>query len=322
VITCREVREGVLGQERAFDAAAVVRARAEGRHVWLDVTDPGAEELQGLQQTFGLHELSVEDSLMWGQRSKVEFYADYVFVVLHGLALDAQDRLVDSEIHLFASSSGYVITVRRRPVFDVDPVARRMARDRELATEGIGFLLYLILDEIVDGYLSVVDRFEDLSDDVEDRVFREEDDDDVQEAIFRLKREVVRFRRIAMPVREVVDLLNESGGVVTPTLRPYYRDVLDHVIRATELIDNIRDLLTAALESLLARVSNRLNEVMKQLTAWAGIILVPTLIAGVYGMNFEHMPELSWTLGYPLALGTMLAAAGILYVMFRRRGWL
>jgi magnesium transporter len=322
VITCREVQHGALGEERRFDREAVERARAEGRHVWLDVTDPDADELRELQRTFGLHELAIEDTLNWGQRSKVEFYSDYVFIVLHGLALDADDRLVDSEIHLFASSTGYVITVRRPPVFDVGPVARRTARDPELAAEGIGFLLYLILDEIVDGYLLVVDRFEDLSDDVEDRVFQEEGESDVQETIFRLKREVVRFRRIAMPVREVVDLLNEAAGVVTPALRPYYRDVLDHVIRATELIDNIRDLLTSALESLLARVSNRLNDVMKQLTAWAGIILVPTLIAGIYGMNFEHMPELSWAFGYPLALGTMLAAGGLLYVMFRRRGWL
>jgi magnesium transporter len=322
VITCREVHQGVLGEERRFDREAVGRARAEGRHVWLDVTDPDADELRELQRTFGLHELAIEDTVNWGQRSKVEFYPEYVFVVLHGLALDADDRLVDSEIHLFASSTGYVITVRRPPVFDIGPVALRMKRDPELAAEGIGFLLYLILDEIVDGYLLVVDRFEDLSDDVEDRVFREEGESDVQETIFRLKREVVRFRRIAMPVREVIDLLNEAAGVVTPALRPYYRDVLDHVIRASELIDNIRDLLTSALESLLARVSNRLNDVMKQLTAWAGIILVPTLIAGIYGMNFEHMPELSWVFGYPLALGTMLAAAGLLYVMFRRRGWL
>jgi magnesium transporter len=207
-------------------------------------------------------------------------------------------------------------------VFDIDPVKKRMRADRQLAQEGIGFPLYLILDEIVDGYLAAVDRFEDLSDDIEDRVFEEEGVGDVQEDIFRLKREVVRFRRLAMPVREVVDLLHESSGCVTEALRPYYRDVLDHVIRATEFTDNIRDLLTSALESQLAQVSNRLNVVMKHLTGWAAIILVPTLIAGVYGMNFHHMPELSWTVGYPLALGTMLVSAVVLYVVFKRRDWL
>jgi magnesium transporter len=322
MMTCRLFEGGALGHERRFDPGVIAQSLAAGNHVWLDVTDPSADELHDLQTAFGLHELAIEDTMRWDQRSKLELYDDYVFVVLHGLSLDARDRLVDSEIHLFASSRGYVVTVRREPLFDLTPVVRRMRGHRDLTTEGVAYLLYVILDEVVDGYLSVVDRFEDLSDDVEDRVFEEDGEAEVQEAIFRLKREVVRFRRLAMPVREVVDLLYESGGIVTPPLRPYYRDVLDHVIRASELIDNIRDLLSSALDAQLARVSNRLNEVMKQLTAWAGIILVPTLIAGIYGMNFEHMPELSWTVGYPLALATMLLAAGALYVMFKRRGWL
>jgi magnesium transporter len=322
MITCREVQDGELGEEREFDPDAIDRAVGDGRHLWLDVTDPGPEELGRLQRAFGLHELSIEDSLRWGQRSKLEFYADYVFVVVHGLRLDGGDRLVDSEVHLFAAPKGYVITVRREPMFDFGPVVRRMRGDRQLAREGIGFPLYLILDEIVDGYLAVVDRFEDLSDDIEDRVFEEEGEAGVQEDIFRLKRQVVGFRRLAMPVREVVDLLHESPGVVTQPLRPYFRDVLDHVIRASEFIDNIRDLLTSALESQLAQVSNRLNVVMKHLTAWAAIILVPTLIAGIYGMNFEHMPELSWRIGYPVALGTMVVSGAILYTLFKKRDWL
>jgi magnesium transporter len=322
VITCREVHEGVLGEERPFDRRAIADALSAGHHLWLDVTDPAPEELEELQRLFGLHELAIEDSLRWGQRAKLEFYADYVFVVVHGLRLDADDRLVDSELHLFASPKGYVITIRREPMFDMHPVARRLRDGPDLLREGIGFPLYVILDEIVDGYLQVVDRFEDLSDDVEDRVFRDDGEGDVQADIFRLKREVVQFRRLAMPVREVVDLLHESAGVVTPALRPYYRDVLDHVIRASEFVDNIRDLLTSALEARLAQVSNRLNVVMKHLTAWAGIILVPTLIAGIYGMNFRHMPELSWAIGYPLAIGMMLLAAGVLYLVFKRRDWL
>ena len=316
------MKQGVLGEDDPFDPAEVERALETGARVWLDVTDPGPEELEALQRTFGLHALSIEDSLRWGQRAKLEFYADYVFVVLHGLRLDADDVLVDSELHLFASTRGYVITVRREPILDLEPVVRRMRGDRALASEGIGFPLYLMLDEIVDGYLAVVDRFEDLSDDIEDRVFSDEGEADVQQDIFRLKRSVVHFRRLAMPVREVVDLLHESSGVVTPALAPYYRDVLDHVIRATEFVDNIRDLLTSALESQLAQVSNRLNVVMKHLTAWAAIVLVPTLIAGIYGMNFRDMPELSWSYGYPLAIGTMVLSGAVLYLIFKRRDWL
>jgi magnesium transporter len=180
----------------------------------------------------------------------------------------------------------------------------------------------VLLDEIVDGYLDVVERLEDLADDVEEEVFEEEVAEGLQERIFVLKRRTVRFRRAVSPMREVIDLLHEREDVVTRSLAPYYRDVLDHVLRALELIDNIRELLTTALEARIAQTSNRLNIVMKKLSAWAGIILVPTLIAGIYGMNFTHMPELSWRYGYPLALAVMLLSSGILYVMFKRRDWL
>lgn len=322
MIACRLYRNGALEREGPFELEAVDVAIRSGGWAWLDVIEPTPEELSLLQERFSLHELSVEDSLRWGQRSKLEFYPDYVFLVLHGLSLDERDELVDSELHLFAGRAAWVITVRREPLVATGRVGDRVATEHDLGREGIGFLLYVILDEVVDGYLACVDRFEDLSDDLEDRVFGEEDEGAVQEDIFRLKRRVVTFRRLAQPAREVIDLLTESGGVVTTPLRPYYRDVLDHVIRATELIDNIRDLLTTALESQLAQVSNRLNTVMKQLSAWAAIILIPTLIAGIYGMNFRHMPELSWTVGYPAAIGMMLAAAGTLYVVFKRRDWL
>ncbi len=186
----------------------------------------------------------------------------------------------------------------------------------------------MLLDEVVDGYLDVIDRLEDLSDEVEERVFGDDVAEDLQEELFRLKRKVVRFRRAVAPMREVLDLLGESE-VVTPPLVPYYRDVQDHVIRAIELTDNIRELLTSALEARLAQISNRLaeasnrmNVVMKHLSGWAAIILVPTLIAGIYGMNFRHMPELGWQIGYPFALATMAVSALILYRVFKKRDWL
>ena len=323
MITYHDVHEGIAGETRAFDPDAVGRALRDGVRIWVDVRDPSADELAELQRVFGLHELAIEDTLRWDQRAKLEFYPDYLFIVAHALALDDRDELLDREVHLFAAPGRYVISVRRDPTFELDGVVHRLRGNPGLAGEGIGFPLYVILDEIVDEYLKVVDRFEDLSDDIEDRVFAEEEAAmRVQQDIFRLKRHVVRFRRLASPLREVVDLLNEAPEVVTNALRPYYRDVLDHVIRATEFCDNIRDLLTSALESQLAQVSNRLNVAMRQMTAWAGIILVPTLIAGVYGMNFEHMPELSWVFGYPFALGLMLASALVLYAVFKRKGWL
>ncbi|HKZ75033.1 MAG TPA: magnesium/cobalt transporter CorA [Actinomycetota bacterium] len=326
MITCRIYRDGVLDEEKPFVPAAVEAARSSGGYAWLDAVEPTDDELRTLQDTFELHPLSVEDSSRWGQRSKVEVYSDYVFLVAHGLRLDDDDRLIDSEVHLFARKDSHLITVRRKPLFDFPSVVQRAKGEHRMPQEGVGFLLYLLLDEIVDGYLDAIDRLEDLGDDIEERASREDSDrgasDDLAADIFRLRQLVVRFRRLAVPMREVVDLLMEAPGIVTDVLAPYYRDVLDHVIRVTELSDNVRDLLTSARELQLAQISNRLNVVMKQLTAWAAIILIPTLIAGVYGMNFEHMPELSWRLGYPMALGLMAGAAFLLYLVFKKQDWL
>jgi magnesium transporter len=329
VITCRLYRDGHLEEERPYDGAIVDDAERDGGHkLWVDVVDPTEAELAELGSRFSLHPLAVEDSMRWGQRSKAEFFPDHVFLAAHAVDLDASHEIVDREVHVFAGWNRYVITVRRQPLFDFEVARHRLAGEHGLPREGIGFILYLLLDEIVDGYLDTLEELEDLADDVEDRVSDEETVADQVRSqrlaadIFQTRQAVVRFRRLALPMREVVDLLIDTPGIVTPELTPYYRDVLDHVIRATELVDNVRDLLTSARELQLAQVSNRLNVVMKKLTAWAGIILVPTLIAGIYGMNFAHMPELSWTVGYPLALGMMAASALVLYLVFRRRDWL
>ncbi len=242
--------------------------------------------------------------------------------MLHGLKIDDGDELVDSELHLFAGQQFYLLTIRRKPLFEFRRAVERASRDAGIVREGIGFHLYLLLDEVVDEYLDVVDRLEDLSDDAEERVFRDEAQEGLQEVLFRLKRKVVRLRRAAAPMREVLDLLAESPDIVTPPLLPYYRDVQDHVIRTIELVDNIRELLSSALEARLAQASNRLNLVVKQLSGWAAIILIPTLIAGIYGMNFQHMPELDWKLGYPFSLAVMGLSAYVLYRVFKRRDWL
>jgi len=325
VITSRIYRDGELKEEASFDPTDVEACRAAGdqRMIWIDVVDPTDDELSLLQRTLGLHELSVEDSRRWGQRSKVEFYPKYVFLVVHGVRIDEGGELVDSELHAFAGEQFYLLTIRRAPLLEFHKTVERTGRISHLSSEGIGYPLYLMLDEIVDGYLDVVERLEDQADEVEEEVFSEEEEvEGLQERIFRTKRKVVVFRRAVAPLREVIDLLDEHGALVTQALVPYYRDVLDHVIRSQEMIDNIRELLTGALDVRMAQASNRLNIVMKQLSAWAAIILIPTLIAGIYGMNFRHLPELDWKLGYPFALGIMAASAFTLYRVFRRRGWL
>lgn len=328
MITCRVFKDGELKHEIPFDREAIEGARRDDRRVWVDAIDPTDDELTELQRTLDLHDLAVEDSRKWGQRAKVDFYPQHLFLVAHGINLNERDEIVDHEVHLFAGGGYFVLTVRREPLFDFGKTGERFVSAPDLSSEGIGFLLYVILDEIVDGYLDAIERFEDLSDDVEDAVALDQDDPrgertrTLARTIFRLRQQVVRFRRLTSPMREVVDLLLETQAIVTQPLVPYFRDVLDHVIRSMELNDNVRDLLTSARELQLAQVSNRLNVVMKKLTAWAAIILIPTLIAGIYGMNFTHMPELRWTFGYPFAIGLMAASAGLLYWMFRKRDWL
>jgi magnesium transporter len=322
MLTCHLYRGGLVQEEGCDPARAAELLEDPDVRLWVDARDPDEGELELLRKQFGLHPLSIEDAVHWNQRSKVEIFERYIAVVVHALDLDDDDELVDCEIHLFVGDR-FFITVRGRPVFDLAPVRERVQRSPELMTAGGAFVLYALLDEVVDGYLSVVERLEDLSDDVEDRVFQDDDGESTaQQEIFRLKRRVVAFRRLVVPLREVVDLVQEQPGFVGPVLAPYYRDVLDHVMRTIEFVDNIRDLLSTALSAQLAQVSNRLNVVMKKLSSWAAIVLVPTLIAGIYGMNFRHMPELTWQLGYPLALGMMLAAALLLYRGFKKRGWL
>ncbi|MGH2683923.1 MAG: CorA family divalent cation transporter, partial [Actinomycetota bacterium] len=224
-------------------------------------------------------------------------------------------------IHSFVGEN-YLITLRFPPPFDLASVRRRWTEEQDLAREGGGFLLHALIDEVVDGYFDIIDEVEVRTEDLEEAVFGDQVAEGIQQRIFHAKKELTEFRRRVMPLREVLDLLEENRRVVTPTLRPYYRDVADHVVRALEAIDNLRELLSVALDAHLSRVSTELNVVMKQVTSWAAIILAPTLVAGIYGMNFRFMPELDWRFGYPFALVLMFLSSFVLYRVFKRRDWL
>jgi magnesium transporter len=320
MVTARLYRDGELVEE-GFDPARVSDCLEDARNlVWLDLEDPSEEELAMIEEEFSLHPLAVEDARHRGQRAKIEFYEGFNFLVVYGIGHE-DGRIREHEVHAIVAPH-YLITLRYPPAFDLGPMLERIEKQEGLLREGGGFLLYALLDEVVDRYFSVVDRFEEESEDVEGHVFGAEPPEDVQEQIFRLKKRVITFRRRVAPLRESLEQLRVVPALVTPPLSAYYRDVADHVMRELELIDIVRDLLTGALEAHLARVSNRLNEVMKALTSWGAIILVPTLLAGIYGMNFRHIPELNWLWGYPFALGLMGLSAGGLYWMFKRRGWI
>lgn len=333
-IRCRLYHDGRL-EEEDFDPARIdEELREPGSMVWLDIESPTEESMALLGREFGFHELALEDSVHPHQRAKVEQYPGYFFVVAYAVSLNG-DELTEHELSAFVAHN-YLVTVRKEPVFDLAEVIKRWDTHSDLAKEGGGYLLYILLDEMVDGYFDALDVLEDLTEDVEDQIFGAAGpeagtegtgvrgaDAEAQKSIFKLKKQLLKFRRAVVPLRDVLDVMQRRQvDVVTDALEPYYRDVYDHVLRAADFVDGIRDILSSALDAHLAVVSNRLNVVMKHLTSYAAIILVPTLVAGIYGMNFRSIPELTWRYGYAYALTLMGLSGGVLFWVFRRRDWL
>jgi magnesium transporter len=295
-----------------------------GVFVWLDAAAPSDEDIASLASPLGLHPLTVEDLLHQRQRSRVELFEHYAFVALRPLTLP-DGQLEEGEMHVIVGA-GFMATLRYgSPPWPIDGVVQRWSRQPEmLKAHPGGYALYKLLDAVVDGYMGIVEELEDRTDDLEDLVFADDPNirsAEIQEQLFLVKREVVRLRRYAAPLRQGLDLLQDEPTIVHRALLPYYRDVTEHVIRVSEFADNVRDVLTSLLELRVAQVANHLNVAMRKLTAWAAILLVPTLIAGVYGMNF-NIPELRWGWGYGYALALMAGTALALYLMFKRKDWL
>ena len=317
---------GALRPDRLTSIEEIDRALADlsdGAWLWVDAIDPSEEELRSLQGHLDLHDLAVEDVRHRGQRAKVEPFPDHVFAVLRPLSL-GPDGLVESELFAFASRT-LLVTLRSSPAFDMREAIVRWSALSKLAP-GTGSALYAVADEIADDYLEIVEALEDRADRLEDLVFRgtgsPADRVPLQVEVLQVRRDTIRLRRHAIPMRQAMDRLADASELVTQELTPYLRDISDHLLRTIELTDGIREVLGTIVDVRAIQASNQLNEDMKKLSAWAGIVLVPTLIAGVYGMNFAHMPELDWLLGYPTALAAMALSAVLLYVGFRRRGWL
>jgi magnesium transporter len=325
MIHVRVFRDGVADKGE-IEPSEVKRCLADdGAFVWFDAPEPTEEDIAALGAAFDLHPLTLEDISHRHQRPRVELFEHYGFITLRPLTMGGAE-LVEHEVHAVVGKR-FLGTLRYGPQpFPVDEVAKRVSRQPELLrSDPGGFAVYALIDEVVDTYLTIVETLEDRADDLEDLVFADDpsvDGSEIQERIFREKRDVVRLRRFSSPLRQGLDLLQEEPGLVTGPLMPYYRDVTEHAIRVAELADNIRDVLTSLLELRVSQISNHLNVIMRKLTAWAGILLVPTLIAGIYGMNFRNMPELGWRFGYASAIAVMAVASLALYVMFKKKGWL
>ena len=294
-----------------------------GRFVWVGLHEPDDEMLAEIQQEFSLHDLAVEDAARAHQRPKLERYGDSIFVVLRTAHTDASTGGIEfGETHLFVGAN-YVVSVRHGGTLPFADVVARCEANPDLMVKGPVFVLYSIMDFIVDQYFPLVDTYEDKLAELEDNVFQQILPRETTERVYQLKRDLIEVKRAIAPLVDVCNRLVRGDVPLVPEdSRVYFRDVYDHVIRINEMVDTLRELLSAALEANLSLVSVSQNEAMKRLAGWAAIVAVPTMIAGVYGMNFKFMPELDWYLGYPVALTVMVGTCAFLYYKFKRSGWL
>jgi magnesium transporter len=297
--------------------------KQEDRFVWIGLHEPSEELLKEVQGEFGLHDLAIEDAHRAHQRPKLERYDDAVFVVLRTAQMNRETRQLEfGETHLFVGPR-YVVSVRHGPSLGYADVRSRCETTPQLLSKGPGFVLYALMDFVVDHYFPIVETLEDELQALEDAIFGGEFSRETTRRIYELKRNLLEFKRTVSPLVDVCNrLIRFDLDVIPEDTRPYFRDVYDHVIRINEMVDGLRELLTSALEANLSLISVSQNEAMKRLAGWAAIIAVPTMIAGIYGMNFKRMPELDWPLGYPVIMGLMVGLCAFLYIRFKRAGWL
>ncbi len=288
---------------------------------WVGLHEPDEALMKQVQEELGLHDLAVEDAHRAHQRPKLETYGDSLFVVLHTAQL-VQGTIEFGETLLFVAPR-YVVSVRHGASLSYAQVRTRCEGTPELLAKGAGYVLYAIMDFVVDNYLPIVNSYEDELTSIEDAIFASTSRRNTTERLYALKRELIALRRAASPVAEVCNtLVHLAPALVSEELRPYYRDIADHIVRMLESVDQMRELVTTALQVNLSMVSIGQNEVVKKLAGWAAILAVPTLIASLYGMNFKHMPELDWTFGYPLMLGVTFFICMLVYRRLRRVQWL
>lgn len=322
VIDCAAYARGARVADLTVDEIQGTLARPD-HFVWLGLYEPDQALLRRVQAQFGLHDLAIEDAINAHQRPKLEVYEDSLFVVLRTAQLEPSVRRLEfGETHIFLGRN-YVITVRHGSMRSHIGVRQRCESTPQLLSKGPGYILYALMDFVVDQYLPIVRQIEEDVQELEDAVLGTPTSSDATARIYHVKRDLLALRRAVSPLAEVCNrLMRFDLPHIPEDTRPYFRDVYDHILRLNETIDAQRELLTTALEAHLSLMSVAQNEHMRRITAWAAMIAVPTMIAGVYGMNFTHMPELQWQYGYYGALVLMLVACVGLFVGFRRTGWL
>jgi len=320
LVNCSAYQDGKkLGDIRKEDIHSYLSR--PGCFVWVALKDATPEELTEMQKEFGLHELAVEDARHGHQRPKLDEYGDSLFAVVHTVE-SAGEELKVGELDIFVGAN-YVLSVRNRTEQGFTSVRARCEREPHLLKYGSGFVLYALIDTVVDRYFPVLDALEDELERTEERIFAGTPARENVEALYALKQKLMTLKHAAGPLQETAGKL--YGGRVPEVCsktQEYFRDVYDHLSRINQSIDSLRDMVTTAISVNLSLITVQENETVKRLASYAALVAVPTMIAGVYGMNFERMPELKWVWGYPFALGLMVVIDSYLFYRFRKAKWL
>ncbi len=296
--------------------------RHPDKTLWLDLVAPNEEDIRVLRDEFRFHPLAIEDATRGEQRPKVDSYEDYYFVVFYNLGVaERGGEILREPLYLFIGRN-YLVTIHANPIPQIQETLRRWRDPNAALGQDVGALIYALLDAIVDDYFPLMDDIAERVEDLEQHIF-EKFDEEALTKIFHLKKELLAIRRVVAPERDVLNvMLRRDIRVFGDDDVTYLQDVYDHIVRVIDNLDTYRDLLSSALDSFLSVQSNRLNQVVKVLTITSIILMSATLVAGVYGMNFEHMPELAWRYGYAWALGLMVVISGGLVLWFRHIKWL
>jgi magnesium transporter len=296
-------------------------AKKPGHVVWIGLHEPGEELLRRVQRQFGLHELAIEDALHAHQRPKIEQYGDSLFVVARTAQM-VEGRIAFGETHLFVGR-GYLVSVRHGASASYKSVRLRCEASPKVLSHGEDYMLYAILDFIVDNYMPVVDAIETEVEEIEDRVLATALSQAEIERLYALRRDLLRLRNAVVPLVEVCRRLEHAELVAIDTpMQPLFRDVTDHVRRVQEEIDSLREVLAFAFEASLMTGQAQQTTISRRLAAYAALLAVPTAVAGIYGMNFKHMPELEWQYGYFVVLAVIFATCAVLFARFKKNGWL
>jgi magnesium transporter len=290
--------------------------------IWLDIQAPKDEDIALLRDEFKFHRLAIEDATRHHERPKVESYEGYYFLVFYAITYDeTNNRLHNEAMNLFIGAN-YIVSVHEGEVKAIDETIKRWQKDEGDFGNDAGALLYSLLDSITDDYFPVIDRLADRVEAIEEQIFEKFQESSLQD-VFSLKRDLLSIRRIVAPERDVLNvLIRREVPIFERNTILYLQDVYDHIVRITDSIDTYRDLLSSALDAFLSVQSNRLNQILKILTITSIVLMSDALVAGIYGMNFEFMPELHWAYGYPFALGLMVAISLTLILLFRKWKWI